>query len=147
MVGINRAIQTYNTNSEDDPVNSGIGFAISVNVLNTVVSDLIEFGKYDYPYLGITSPGGDMPLELAEYLGLELAIGVYIQEIAPGGPAEKAGVNGGDVINQINDQEVRNFGDLISYLFIHTKSGDVVDLHINRNGENIIIPFEIGTRP
>jgi S1-C subfamily serine protease len=147
VVGINRAIQTFNTNSENEPVNSGIGFAISVNILNTVSNDLIEFGKYDYPLLGISSLGGDMPLAIAEELGLELAIGVLVTNVSDGGPAEDAGVLAGDVINQIDDVEVRDFGDLLSYLFIHTSPGDSVNINVFREGENIVIPLIIGVRP
>jgi len=147
VVGINRSIQTFNTNAQNEPVNSGIGFAISVNILKTVISDLIEFGSYQYPFLGISSPQGDMSLSIAEDLGLELAIGVFVITVSEDGPAEIAGVQTGDVINHIDNQEVRNFGDLLSYLFIHTSPGDIVDLQIYRNGENINLPLEIGARP
>jgi len=55
VIGVNRAIETYNINAEDDPINSGIGFAIAINTVKRVVPSLISDGSYDYPYLGISS--------------------------------------------------------------------------------------------
>jgi 2-alkenal reductase len=52
VVGVNRAIQTFNTNAEDQPINSGIGFAVSINIVKRVVPSLIEGGSFDYPYGG-----------------------------------------------------------------------------------------------
>ena len=63
VIGLNRSIRTTVSNSDGEPVNSGIGFAVSVNMIKRVVPILIEKGSYDYPYLGIsTPPGGDLSL-------------------------------------------------------------------------------------
>ena len=55
MVGVNRAIRTTGITAQGEPINSGIGFAISINIVKRVVPYLIEFGYYDYPYLGISA--------------------------------------------------------------------------------------------
>jgi 2-alkenal reductase len=146
VIGINRAIRTFNFTEEAEPVNSGIGFAISINIVKRVVPSLIANGSYDYPYLGISSPS-DIPLELAENLGLEKAIGVYISAVADDGPADQAGLVESDVIVSINDVEVRNFGDLISYLFNHTAPGDTVLVSFVHNGEQLETEMVIGSRP
>ena len=69
VIGINEAIRTTNYSTSGEPVNSGIGFAISVNVMKRVTPDLIASGKYDYPYLGITSID-ELTLKMSEALGL-----------------------------------------------------------------------------
>jgi S1-C subfamily serine protease len=54
VIGVNRAIETTSYTSTGNPTNSGIGFAISSNIIQRVVPFLIADGKYDYPYLGIS---------------------------------------------------------------------------------------------
>ena len=146
IIGINRAIRTFNTNADNDPINSGIGFAISINIVKRVAPSLIKDGHYDYPYLGITSIN-EMPLEVMEELGLKRAIGAVISGVAPDGPADDAGLVIGDVILQINGVEVLNFGDLIAYLFTDTSPGDIIQLVVFRNGEELQMPLTLGVRP
>ena len=82
VIGLNRAIRTLGTNSTGDPLNSGIGFAVSVNIIKRVVPVLIQNGKYDYPYLGIsTPPGGDLSLLEREELGLTSTSGAYLVDV------------------------------------------------------------------
>ncbi len=99
VIGLNRAIRTTGTNSDGEPVNSGIGFAVSVNIIKRVVPVLIANGSYDYPYLGIsTPPGGDLSLLEREELGLNTTSGAYLIEVIAGGPAAEAGLIGGTQI-------------------------------------------------
>ena len=70
VIGINRAIRTDASNTTGEPINSGIGFAVPSSIIKRVVPVLIEKGKYDYPYLGITSID-DLPLDHVQQLGLE----------------------------------------------------------------------------
>jgi S1-C subfamily serine protease len=55
VIGVNRAIRTTGVSQNGDPINSGIGFAISINIIKRVVPSIIATGTYDYPYLGITA--------------------------------------------------------------------------------------------
>jgi 2-alkenal reductase len=146
VVGVNRAIQTFNTNAEFQPINSGIGFAVSVNIVKRVAPSLIEGGTFDYPYLGI-SAWSDFPLVEAERLGLDKTLGAVVITIAPEGPAEQAGLQVDDVILEIEGVEVRDFGSMLSYLFNYSSPGDVVDLVVFRDGEEIEVEMEIGARP
>jgi 2-alkenal reductase len=69
VIGINRAIRTTNFTTTGEPVNSGIGFAVAINIVKRVTPSLISNGKYDYPYLGISS----LPdLNLTEIVALAL---------------------------------------------------------------------------
>lgn len=146
VIGVNRAIRTFSTNADLEPVNSGIGFAVSVNIVKRVSPGLIANGSFDYPYLGVSS-WPEIPLIEAERLGMDRAVGALITRVVEGGPADEAGLRVDDVILQINDVEVRHFGDLIAYLFTDISPGDVVELLIWRGGEEITVFLELGARP
>jgi 2-alkenal reductase len=159
VIGVNRAILTETFTVSGSPANSGVGFAIPVNLVRRVVEALIEDGVYEYPYLGITSPG-NLDLQTVEDLGLPQVMGAYVTSVTPGSPAEEAGVRGGrrstdfeaiapggDLITFIDGNPVREFGDLLTYLVNHTEVGQVVVLTILREGNEIEIPVTIGARP
>jgi S1-C subfamily serine protease len=160
VVGINRAIRTTGTTAEGEPVNSGIGFAISINIVKHVVPYLIKDGRYDYPYLGIASLPTDLTLDEWRALNFTQTTGAYITNVTPGGPAEQAGLHGGtqatsinglnsggDLIVAVDGLPVHIYGDLISY--IHTKKvpGDQIILTIIRNGKQMEVPLTLGKRP
>jgi 2-alkenal reductase len=146
VIGVNRAIRTFNFTDTADPINSGIGFAISSNLVKRVVPALIEDGFYPYPYLGISSPT-DISLQDADRLALERATGVLLSSVEPNGPAADAGLRIDDVIIQVDDWEVRQFGDLITYLFNYTYPGDVVRVVYIRGGERQETDLTVGARP
>lgn len=159
VIGVNFAIDSVGTDAFGQPVNSGIGFAISINIVKRVTPHLIRSGSYDYPYLGITSLS-EITLRDQEALNLPQASGVYILEVTPGSPADIAGLrggdtpipdstyfSGGDLITAIDDQHVQDFSDLISYLLNNTSPGDTVVLTILRDGEPMQINLILGKRP
>ena len=114
--------------------NSGIGFAVPIDIVKRVVPYLIEFGEYDYPYLGIVSRE-EFTLVDRKELGLPVNVqGAYVISVAENGPADKAGIlggsestgdlnlqAGGDLITAVDDQTVRAFSDLLTYLVTHKK--------------------------
>lgn len=160
VIGINRAIQTSgNTTVGTEPGNIGIGFAISINIVKRVVPALIANGKYDYPYLGLSSLP-DISLTVQKALGLDRSVGAYIVEVVPGGPADKAGLvagskktdiqgllKGGDLIIAIDDQPILTFGDMLKYLINQKSPGDTVKLTILRDGQEKEITLTLGSRP
>lgn len=146
VIGVNRAIRTFNTNENFEPVNSGIGFAVSINIVKKVIPSLISQGSYAYPYLGISS-FPDIPLSEAERIGLEKTLGAMVTGVVPGGPADQAGLQVDDVILAIDDLDVIDFSEMLSYLFIHTSPGDVVELEVFRDGKIITLDLTIGERP
>jgi 2-alkenal reductase len=159
VIGINRAIRTTNYNETGDPVNSGIGFAISSNIVRRVVPYLIRDGRYDYPYLGVASLD-DLGLAEKEALGLASFTGAYVTNVVPGGPADKAGVKagtqntsvptlkaGGDLIIAIDGKPVRRFDELLSYLVANKSPGDTVVLTILRGTETLDITVTLDKRP
>jgi S1-C subfamily serine protease len=159
VVGVNRAIQTVASAASGEPVNSGIGFAVSVNIVKRVVPVLISKGSYDYPYLGISSLD-EVTLMLAEALGLPQSRGAYLVEVVTGGPADQAGLkagtvdtsitglkSGGDLITAIDGQPINVYADLIGYLMTKKSPGDKVVLTILRDGKEMQVTVTLGKRP
>ncbi|MBA4420357.1 MAG: trypsin [Anaerolinea sp.] len=159
VIGINRAIRTAGDSISGDTGNIGIGFAISINIVKRVVPQLIAHGKYDYPYLGLSSLP-DISLAAQKALGLDRAVGAYIVDIAPGSPAEQAGLRlgtvkssiqglmkGGDLIIAIDGQSILTFGDLLKYLINQKSPGDTVILTILRDEQEKEITLTLGSRP
>ena len=159
VVAVNRAIRTTNFTTSGEPINSGIGFAISVNVVKRVVPVLITDGKYDYPYLGISSLD-DMSLPMIEALKLKSFTGAYVTSVAPNGPAAKAGIKagdqptsiqgldgGGDLIIAIDGRPIRHFDELLAYLISSKSPGDTVVLTILRGDQQLDISVKLDKRP
>ena len=157
VIGINRAIRTTSYSDDGEPVNSGIGFAISINIVKRVVPSLIERGIYDYPYMGISSIS-DLSLHSIEALGLERYTGAYVTNVTPGSPAEEAGVQGaeingngvpigGDLIIGIDGIEIPEFDTLLKYLINNKGPGDIIVLTVLRDGQEIDLEMTLGKRP
>jgi serine protease Do len=102
VVGINSAI----TNPTGVGFNIGIGFAIPINLVKSVIPDLIEKGKVSRGFLGIAFQ--EMDNNTADALDLPSAEGVLVQSIQPGTPAEEAGIKMGDVITGFNGEKVKD---------------------------------------
>ena len=156
VIGINRALQTGGSASTS---NTGIGFAVSSNILNLVLPSLIAGETYDYPYLGLSSIDS-LSLTQAEFLGLPQANGAYVLEVVPGGPSDQAGIRageqptdafglfaGGDLIIAVDGREILHFSELLSYLMLNKQPGDTIDLTILRDDTERTITVTLGERP
>ena len=159
VIGVNRAIQTEGTTITGEVTNSGIGFAISSNIVRRVVPSLIEKGSYDYPYLGLSSLSG-LTLSLQEVLGLPQPNGAYVTSITVGGPADKAGLKagtqatsvqgfftGGDLIISVDGRQVNEFNDMLSYMILNKVPGDTMTVTVLRNGTPLDLVITLGKRP
>jgi 2-alkenal reductase len=159
VIGVNRAIRTEAFTVTGDAANSGVGFAIPVNIVRRVLPAIIAEGKYDYPYLGISSLS-DWNLKTVEALELPNdVLGAYVTCVTPRSPAARAGLigagdcadaglrRGGDLIIAIDHQPVYQFSDLLSYLINHTQVDQVVTFTVLRDGEEIDLSLTIGARP
>jgi S1-C subfamily serine protease len=166
VIGVNRAIETANFTAGGQPLNSGVGFAVSSNIIRRVVPVIIKDGKYDYPYLGFTSISlgnpsrGGLSLDEIQALGLKQFTGTYVTELAKGGPSEQAGIKagtqatsiqnlnaGGDLITAIDGHPVLQYDDLIAYLITHKSPGDKVVLTVIRGTQTLDITVTLGKRP
>lgn len=160
VIGINRAIRTNDEQTNGGVYNSGIGFAVPIDIVKRVTPYLIRDGQYDYPYLGITSRE-EMTLAERNALSLPSEVqGAYVLSIPPGSPADRAGLRagetptrfqglnaGGDLITAVDGMAIRSFSDLLNYLVTFTSPGDTVELTILRGGGTITIPVELTARP
>jgi S1-C subfamily serine protease len=139
---------------------AGIGFAIPSNTIAKIAPVLIERGFFQHPWLGVS--GTDMTPEIAEAIGLGEPRGFLVIDTAPGGPADSAGVQGGntpmqlggreielggDVILAIDDKAVRKIDDVLGYLQQATEVGETVTLSVWRDGQIIEIDVTVGARP
>ena len=159
VIGVNRAIRTTNFTGTGEPLNSGIGFAVAINIVKRVTPVLISEGKYDYPYLGISSVD-ELSLPQIEALGLQSFTGAYVTLVTPDSPADKAGLRagdqttsvqglnaGGDLITAIDGQGIQRFDDLLRYLINNKSPGDTVVLTVLRGEEQIDVSLTLGKRP
>ncbi|MES0359533.1 MAG: trypsin-like peptidase domain-containing protein [Anaerolineales bacterium] len=159
VIGVNRAIRTFNFTSGDDPLNSGIGFAIAINTVKRVVPSLISEGKYDYPYLGISSLS-DISLLQQEALQLPRTTGAYVTDVTQDSPADRAGLqgatnptdfpnlfSGGDFIIAIDGIAIQTFSDLLSYLVQEKSPGDTITLTVIRQDQELQLNLTLGKRP
>lgn len=161
VIGVNRAIRTESFTVTGDAANSGVGFAVPVNIVRRVVPSLIANGTYTYPYLGVSSLGQtQLNLKILGLIGLPGdTSGAYVTCVTSGGPAERAGVRGagtcdsanlapgGDLITAVDGIRIRHFDDLLSYLLEHTSVGQRIVLTVLRGGQEVDIPVTLGPRP
>ncbi len=158
VIGVNRAIQTENTFS-GEVSNSGIGFAVSSNIVRRVVPSLIAQGFYEYPYLGLSSLNS-LNLTLQEVLDLPQATGAYISSVTPNGPADKAGLRagtrttsiqgynaGGDLIIAVDGRKVNEFNDLLGYMILNKVPGDQIVLTVLRGTTQLDLTVTLQPRP
>jgi S1-C subfamily serine protease len=139
----------------------GVGFAIPSNTILREIGDLINTGSYDdHPWLGAS--GVDMTYEIAEEIGTDVTYGWLIAEVTSGGPADKAGLQGGteqvrigeelvviggDIIIAISGTRITSIDDLSAYLEEYTLPGQTISLTIVRNNETTIVSLELESRP
>jgi serine protease Do len=126
LVGINTFIFSKSGGSE------GIGFAIPSNVVRYVYTSLMKDGHVHRGHVGIFARTITQPLSTAFHIEPEK--GVLVEDVTPESPAEKAGVEVGDVVLSIGETELHNVRDLSLQLYQYA-IGDTVKLEILRNGK------------
>lgn len=154
VIGINSAI--FSITGEY----SGVGFAIPASTLQRVVPVLISEHTYKHPWIGIS--GVDVNEQIASIMKLNLTKGFLVIDTSPGGPAAKAGIQGGDklvdingrktnlfgdVIVKIDNQNVSKIDDILVYLEQQKKVGQGVNLTVIRDGKLQIINVVLAERP
>ena len=121
--------------------NIGIGFAIPANLMQEVLPQLEQKGKVVRGYLGISLQR--LTLEIAESLGVESRNGALVAEVARGGPAQKAGIQAGDIIVAFNGKEVKNSSDLPLQV-ARLSPGSSSRITLLRDGKEISLPLTVG---
>lgn len=155
VIGVNTAIEAIAGGF------GGVGYVIPSNTVQQVVPQLIENGRIQYPWLGISGVTLSNDLAIAMDLDPEQD-GVLVMEVVADSPSEKAELRGseetveidgftafvgGDVIVQIDDIGVHEFDDLLGYIVAETAVGDTVTLQILRDGELETVEVTMEARP
>jgi len=159
VIGVNSQIVS------PSQANAGVGFAVPANTVRRVVPELIDRGSYPHPWLGIE------PISLTaerarafRQAGMDIPVerGVLILEVLPGGPADAAGIEGGDqlvrigryrvplggdIIIAVDEQTVDDYQDLTVYLETETRVGDSVQIRVIRDGVEKTFDVTLEERP
>ncbi|HLU25924.1 MAG TPA: trypsin-like peptidase domain-containing protein [Longimicrobiales bacterium] len=138
VVGINTAVVRAASGAV------GLGFAIPINLANDVVHQVLTSGRVRRAFLGITFR--DLDPELAEQFDLPVQHGILVWEVAPGSPADQAGIEPADIIIGLNGEEVGMGGDLRRILR-GLSPGDTATLSIIRGTRRIERNVRLGEIP
>ncbi|MFW5773426.1 MAG: Do family serine endopeptidase [Tangfeifania sp.] len=128
LIGVNTAI------ASPTGTYAGYGFAIPSNIVNKVVSDLLEYGTVQRGYLGVVIQ--NVTGNFAEEEGLDVNEGVYIDSVSTGSAADEAGIEAGDVVIEIEGMKITQASQLQETVATH-RPGEEVELVINRDGKII----------
>ena len=118
-----------------------IGFAIPINSVKRIVTSIIENGYVLKPYIGISvSPLSE---ETAKVTGIKA--GAVVQDVTEDAPADKAGLKNHDVIVKVGDTDINDSNDLVQVIS-KSDPGDVLTFYIYRQGQEITLDVEIGSK-
>jgi serine protease Do len=132
VVGINTAIVAEG---------QGIGFAIPINMAKEIASQLREKGRVSRGWLGVMIQ--EVTPELAKSFGLKENKGALVAQVEPGSPAEKAGIEKGDIILQFDGKPLSESKDL-PRLVAETPTGKTVSLKLWREGKTVDLSLKVG---
>lgn len=139
----------------------GVGFAIPSSTILREIWSLVNSGSYTlHSYLGAS--GIDMTCEIAKVIGVDVTYGLLVVQVTSGGPADKAGFQGGtqqalvageyvtiggDIIIALNGSRITNMDDLSTYLEEYTLPDQTINATVVRDNKTMTITVKLGTRP
>ena len=135
VIGINTAIFSQSGGSV------GIGFAISANLAEQVVTQLRDYGRTRRGWLGVFIQ--EVTEDIADSLGLKDVAGALVASVSEEGPAAKAGIEAGDVITSFDSKKVERSRDL-PRIVAETSVDKTVPVTVIRNGKEIVIDVTLG---
>lgn len=123
----------------------GLGFAIPINDVQSIIKDIIENGSVgNKAYMAITA--GTMTQQMAAQYKINATEGVFVYSVEDGGAGDKAGLKLGDVITKLNDTQITSMEDL-SAAKKGFKAGDTVTLTVLRDGQEITTQLTFDAQP
>ncbi|VXC17201.1 Do family serine endopeptidase [Massilia sp. 9I] len=138
LLGINSAIYSQTGGSV------GIGFAIPVSTAKTVLDSIVKHGQVVRGWIGIESQ--DITPELAESFGLGRSSGAIIAGVVRGGPADRAGMQPGDILVAVGGKMVANTSEMLN-LIAQLEPGEKAPLRILRKNRESTLDVTVGKRP
>jgi len=139
LIGINTAIISHGSEG-----NQGIGFAIPVNLARTVMDEILKTGKVTRAYLGIVPQ--DVTPAIAKAFGVKEFTGALVGDVTAGSPAQKAGLNNGDIILELNGKPVTDANELRMNISMMAP-GTAVNLKVLRDGADRNLTATLGELP
>ncbi len=136
VIGVTNA--KYSSSSSSEASIDNIGFAIPINSIRSIVESIIEKGYVSKPYLGVSVSDVNESYQI-----YGLPAGAAVQAVTEDSPAEKAGLQIGDIITKVGDTEISSSDELVS-LIGNSEIGDSLTLTIYRRGQTISVTVEIG---
>lgn len=141
VIGITTAKYSGTTNSGASI--EGIGFAIPIDDVMGIISDLIDYGYVTGAYMGITVKDNDK--EAAAQFGLPTD-GAYVVDVTPGSSADKAGIQSKDLITAVDDHKITTRTDLTRTLRNY-KAGDTAQVTVVRSGRELTLTITFDEKP
>ena len=138
VIGVNTAIASASGGSQ------GVGFAIPATTATSVADQLLETGEVRFGYLGVV--GQTVDPDTAQLYGLGVDGGAVIADLDPDGPAGDAGLEAGDIVIGIDDEQVSSMEELAGRIQ-QRSPGDEVVLSVVRDGEESTVEVTLGERP
>lgn len=132
-------------NTAKIPYGQGIGFAVPINTVKSVLTDLVDNGHVTRPWIGISTVKLDP--RIASFYRLPLVHGALIVNVEPYSPADNAGLRRGDIIEEINGNKIENPSQISSYIRKKKTVNDTVTVAINRYGRVSEVPLQLEARP
>jgi len=140
VVGITNAKFSSSGFSSEAEIDN-ICFAIPVNSVRRIVNSIVENGYVLRPYIGVSvSPLSE---ETAGIIGIKS--GAVVQDVTEGAPADQAGIQVNDVIIKVDDTEIKDSQSLVQAI-AQSEPGDVMTFHVYRQGQEIQLQVEIGSK-
>ena len=142
---INTRGEVVAINTAKIPYGQGIGFAVPINTVKSILTELIEDGHVSRPWLGI-SPIKIDP-KIARFYRLPIVEGALIINVEPYSPADNAGLRRGDIIEEVDGNKIQSPSQISSYVRQKKKANDRVTVMVNRYGRIYEIPFQLEAHP
>ncbi len=135
VIGVNAVIFTPNQG------NIGLGFAIPINRVKTVIAELKKHGKFERNFwTGLEIQTVDA--RVAHYFGLAKAQGVIVTDVKRGSPAERAGFKPGDIIVEVNGEAVDS-DDNLTAIMSDSSAGDEMKMKVIRDGKSVSLTLRL----
>jgi S1-C subfamily serine protease len=142
---INTKGEVVAINTAKIPYGQGIGFAVPINAVKSILNDLVENGHVTRPWLGISTVKVDP--RIASFYRLPIVHGALIVNVEPYSPADNAGLRRGDIIEEIDGNKIESPSQISSYIRKKKMVNDRVTVMVNRYGRVYEIPFQMEAHP
>ena len=138
---INTKGEVVAINTAKIPYGQGIGFAVPINTVKSILNDLLEHGHVTRPWLGISTV--KLNPRIASFYRLPLVHGALIVNVEPYSPADNAGLRRGDIIEEIDGNKIESPSQISSYIRKKKVVNDRVTVIVNRYGRVYEVPFQM----